>query len=435
MVKMSRFILGLVLTLLLGLTAFAQAADDPWVYSYAEGLSAAKKGDWAAARAAFQRADSQRKGDVSEATMFDEGPTRKIAWRKSAPYSPKFAAAYAAYRLGMDKSGAEASELYQAAAQELEPLRAKGSLGVYFLLANLYGALGQAEKKAEVEKELASNRDRLTFRSDTELMVAVDLAAAKQLVAVTPAGGSGSPTAVNTGRVPYDPLKYAILIGVSAYGGYFPDMPFAVNDCNLLSDTLQRFAGYQPDHVLVVAEPNYEKMLTAVTEFAAKLPPEAVVFFFYAGAGFAGTDKTDYLVPSGSKSRTEGMVKKTDLLAILAPRARRTIAVFEVDRQADENKMFFGSDTMKFGGFSQINACTEEQRILSQNTSKGVFGVWPLAASWVLENRMRGQRVNAKNFCFEVNGRMLEISTGSERGVSQTTTLPTNTLLGDEATF
>jgi len=443
MVKFSRLVFGVVGVVCLGANGFSQAADEPWVLAYSQGLAAAKAGNWTAARAAFQSAAQSRAGDLSGATVFDEGPTRKIQWRKGAPYSPNFGAAYAEYRLAMASSDpAAAKAMYETAAAELNALRQKGgaSVAVYYVLQAAYAAAGQSPKQEEVQKELGLKRDQglLTFRVDTEVMTSEDLVAARTLD-----GSQGAVTTVGNqpatpgDRIPFNANKYAVLIGVTKYNGYFADVPNAVIDCNMLAESLTKNAGYAPDHILVLAEPTYEQMLTGITNFVSKLPPEATVFFFYAGAGVVNpTDKADYLVPSGVTSATayETYVKKTDLLAVLAPKANYTIAFFEVDRLADANKNFWGSSRPEYGSFALANACLEGQRSLAQVTSKGWTGLFAAAGTRAL-NLMRGAKINAKEFIFKVNEEILDQNSSSDRGQSQTPTLPMNTLLGDETTF
>jgi tetratricopeptide (TPR) repeat protein len=410
---------------------------DPWVAPYKNALDAAREGDWTAARASFQQAIQHRPEDDTAETWFRTSPTIRTVWRNGAPYSPNFAAAYCAFRAGKEseESGAARGH-FETAAKELEALVEKGefNLSVYYVLAQSYEELGRVGDRNQLIADAQAKEalGKIRFRIDTAMMLDVDLVAARKLLEAEPeAPGDNQPDVtapeVPEGIIPYQPDKYAILIGNTRYHGSIEPVPNAVNDCHLLKEALTHHAGYDPAHVTVLEEPTAEEMRAGVQQLAASLPPGATVFLFYAGAGRVNPkDSRDYLIPNGAANRDafEQFVKKTDLLAFLGERSGHTIAVFEVSRNEENEGQYFGNETPKAGSFAHMNACWTEERCLARTTSRGTYGLWAVAAAWVLENKMRGPAVNAESFCFEVLNRMLDINTGGAGESVQTPMLP-----------
>ncbi|MEP0767617.1 MAG: caspase family protein [Fimbriimonadia bacterium] len=446
----ARRLLTLILVLVLALPA-AVSGQEPWVAPYLEGLKAAKEKDWGTARGAFEAAIAIRAEDSGSQVWFKRGPTQRDLWRGGAPYTPNFAAAYCTYRLAVESGdGAVARSHYEDAAKRLAALLSKEQFAplIYSLLVASYTAMGDEAKKTEVLSDYAQKRaaNLLKVRVDTEFVLPEDLAATKKLNG-TPQTGSGETTGpkpavpsdlATAGPVPFNPLKHAILIGNSRYHGSIGDVPNAINDCYLMRDALTKHAGYDPANVVILAEPTYEEMLAGVQQFAAKLPPGAIVFFFYTGAGRVNTaDKVDYLIPNGAPNRDafSSFVRKNDLLYMFVGKAERTIAVFQVDRLQEPNGMCFGDDLPVGGSIAYVRACMTGERCQTKLTASGINGLWASAAAWVLENRMRGPRIAIESFCWEILDRVLSVNTGARAESRQTPLLPNYSLLSQDATF
>jgi hypothetical protein len=428
----------------LGFAALA-LAQEPWIEPYMQGVTAAKAKNWATARSMFQAAGKLRPMDSSLSTTFTIGPTTRETWRKGAPYSANFGGAYAEYQLGLAAGGESGKPHFATAVAELQALAAKGqnSAALYFVISDAQKALGDAVKAAaaiQTAGDLDSQK-KLDWRVDNEILTDSDrLAASSMVKAKSEVKTSAGPTGTNPNApVAIDPMKYAILIGISKYHASVGDVPNAINDCALMKEALTKSTGYDPSHVTILTEPTYEQLLTGVQSFAATLPPGAVVFFMFTGAGRENpADKMDYLIPSGVENRDafSEFVKKNDLLANFIGKTNRLCAVFQVDRLVESNDMKFGYDNMKMGAYALINACWENERCLTIGSPTGPVGLWCSSAAWVIENKMRGARLDVKSWVGEILQRMLAVNTASGANKEvQTPVLPFYWSLGADATF
>lgn len=168
-------------------TAFAQ----DWRTAYEQGLDAAKAKRWAQAREAFVRASAARPGDTAAPTPLRGPVSERRLWRNGAPYSPLFLAAYSGYQQALAASSDEAKPLLEASASELESLLAKGqhSFEAYYVLARVYNALGNTEKRVELEDRAAANVARMTFKVDTEAVTPEERALVAEARTGTPGVG------------------------------------------------------------------------------------------------------------------------------------------------------------------------------------------------------------------------------------------------------
>jgi hypothetical protein len=77
------------------------------------------------------------------------------------------------------------------------------------------------------------------------------------------------------------PPKFALVIGNSDYPVKKSDLPNAVNDANLLAQSLKKLGFTVSQH----ANLGRGQMLKVVTTFASELPTGATALVFYAGHG------------------------------------------------------------------------------------------------------------------------------------------------------
>lgn len=188
---------------LLGLLviATASASAQAWVDSYAKGLSLAKASDWPMARQSFLNAHKSRAGDSADATRLPGPITEPRVWRGGAPYSPKFAAAYCAWRWALETSDSdERSRLLKAAIDESSELLKAGqrSSEAYAVLLQA-GALARDSASEGYAKETWSKFPSFNWKVDTEMITQEDRLLTEnvraQLHTLVPQAGAQTDTA------------------------------------------------------------------------------------------------------------------------------------------------------------------------------------------------------------------------------------------------
>lgn len=156
--------------------ASASASAQAWVDSYAKGLSLAKASDWPMARQSFLNAHKSRQGDSADPTRLPGPITEPRVWRGGAPYSPRFAAAYCAWRWALETSDSdERTRLLKSAIDESAELLKAGqrSSEAYALLLQA-GALSRDAGAESLAKETWAKFPSFNWKVDSEMVTQED---------------------------------------------------------------------------------------------------------------------------------------------------------------------------------------------------------------------------------------------------------------------
>lgn len=444
----------------------AAAWAQSWSEAYEQGLSAAKGKQWAVAREAFLNAAAMRPEDQSEPTRLPAPVTERREWRNGSPYSPNFLAAYSAYRSALEEKNDEVKTgILRTAAMELSTLVDKNqrSAETFYFLNQIYIALNDAQMQREVETRWKAQP--ATWRVDASVLdpneVAALAAITGQAVAnnnqgnqsgmVNPtqvigagnqtgnqAGNQATTPLVPTGpsdRVPVVATKFALIIGNSESSLDNYKQSFAQNDANLLRDALLQHAGYADENTVILLNVSAEEIKNQAAALAERMPQDATLFLFFAGAGF-NIDGKDYLagVDVNGTSDTSRMVAKIELFRPFFMKGARVFSFFQV-RRAMANGRYFGEEVPIFGFLSQMQSTMSGGDVIGLMNSGSVNGVYTRALVAVLQ-RYRTNRVPIAEFGWQVFYEMRRVGGGTTGGGSgQTATLPALRNMGEDSRF
>lgn len=449
---MSRFVLACVLALA-GVVANAQS----WMTAYESGLTAARAGNWAAARAAFQQAAAYRTEDTANPTNLPGPVTERKLWRNGAPYSPNFLAAYAEYRLAAAAPNAsDAKPTYQTAATEFEALLTKGqqSAAAYYYLEQIYTKLGDTEKRMDLEARFAKAKP--TFRVDTEVVAPEDLSAMNRSAGGSPTTGQGptittikagsGDTTTTTGGAPTIggspavgpvatiPTKYALIIGNSAGQGASA-INFGAEDAQLVREALVQDAGYAEANVDLVLNATKDQIMASAKALADRVPENATIFIFFAGNGVNIGGK-DYLAGVDTTSSTDvsTMVPKLDVYRLFMTKGAKIFAFFEAPRPI-VNGYYFGQEIPLVGMVAQTQSTIPGETIYSIQRDGKTNGIFGEALASTLTS-IRSNHIPITEFGWHVFNRIRGgAGRSSGGGGTQIPTLPVLTHVGPDESF
>jgi hypothetical protein len=436
-----------VITGIVGLALTGIAFGQSWTSSYDAGLKAAKAGKWQEARKDFMQAKAVRGDDTEKPTMLPGPVTEQRKWRGGAPYSPNFLGAYAEYRLGLESKDAM-GEHFSTAQSELEGLITKKQVSreAVFVLYSIYGKLGLAEKKQALSSKISTPN----FKVDNGPMTPEELSAINGSgSANTTTGNGGVISVVDAGKmsdfannpstpgtlVPVIATKYALII--SNGDNKLPGMqlPHAVDDANVLKDTLSVSAGYDPANIEVVTNVSATKILAAAKSLATRMPAEGTLFLFYTGAG-ANIDGRDWLAGINTEigTDTSSMVKKSEILQQFIAKGVSVFAFYQVPRPLVGGASF-GEEEPKSGRLSQMQSTMPGDSVYSLYKSGKTIGVFAEAVSEVLIE-LHSNSVPIGDFGWAVFYKIRRGSLGESGGGSkQTPTLPVLQYLSSSSRF
>ena len=435
-----------VITGIVGLALAGFAFGQSWTSSYDSGLKAAKAGKWEEARKSFQQAKAFRPDDTDKATMLPGPVTEQRKWRNGVPYSPNFLAAYSSYRRGLEVKAESVGDYFKTAADELEALIAKKQVSreAVYVLYSIYGKLNQSDKK----QALASKIAQPNWKVDNEVLAPEELSALNNGAANTSGNGgiigvidAGKLTTNTTnsgtpgGPVPVLSNKYALIISNGDNKLPGQQLPHAVEDANLLKDTLSTNSGYDPANIVVLTNVTAAKILEAAKDLAAKMPAEGTLFFFYTGAG-ANVDDRDWLAGVNTEIATDtsSMVRKSDIFLPFSQKGVSVYAFYQVPRPSVGGH-FFGEEEPKSGRISQMQSTMAGDTIFSIYRGGKMVGVFADAVSQVL-TELHSNAVPIGDFGWAVFYKIRQGTTGESGGGSkQTPTLPTLQYLSSSARF
>jgi len=430
-----------------------------WITDYERGLDAARKGDFVAARAAFQQAIAYRPEDTDKPTNLPGPVTEVRRWRNGAPYSPNFLAAYSAYRQGMALADQERATLLNQASGEFEILLDKGqtSREAFYFLNAIYSTLGDTAKRQALEAKFSKLDGKATWKVDTEPVSPEEMA----LIANVPGGGTGPTSPTNTGPtkpgepikipsnsqpgiVPTNPIvgpvavvpnKFALIIGNS--DSKFTDLklPFASDDAQLLREALVTHAGYAEQNVDLVLNASAEQIRKSAEALAQRVDENAVVMVYFSGVGVNLNGK-DYLTGIDSESLMDAgtMASKAEVLNYFLSKGSRVFAFFQTHRPIT-NGRYFGQEVPMLGRLSQMQACIPGETAFGFIENGKTVGLFTHSMTRVFAQQ-RSNQLPILEYGWQVFNKMRRGDTGSVGGSSrQACTLPVLTNLASDARF
>lgn len=453
--------------LLLGalLATSLAAAQTSWQQDYKRGLDAAKAGDWATARAAFQAADSARRGDLPGPINLPGPVTEPRRWRGGAPYSPRFGASYAGFRQALALSPSdERTALLRAVVDELRTEWDEGrrSEANAWLRAKAHSTMGDS-LAADAAKAERSAEPKPTFRIDLEVLAPEERsellpAEQGQSPSTNPStapiikaedlasnpGGTAQPTPVTTPTAQpttptapaAQPGKYALLIGNTETRLLTGKVDSAANDAMLLRDTLVNSCGYPAENVDVITDATGEGMRAALNALAERITPGSTLMFFYSGpaVNLAGRD---YLVGIDSELPNDSslMLPLADAYAPFLAKGVPIFAFFQSHRRVDQGR-YFGQEIPATGSIAQFQGTKVDGDVTWTVSDGRVVGVFASAVARVLD-RLKAPRVPIREFAWAVFETMRggEVGGASGGGSAQVPSLPVLRNLPDNASF
>ena len=423
-----------VFTGIVGLALAGTAFGQSWASSYDAGLKAAKAGKWEEARKAFLKVKSMRPEDSEKATMLPGPVTSQRKWRNGSPFSPNFLAAYSEYRVGLSTTGDSMKSHLMTAADELDALvnRKQVSREAVFILNSIYTKTNANDRK----KALAAKISEPNFKVDNEPMTPEELSSMG--TGVTTANGNGSIVgvvdasqltkittnpAIPGSLVPTVATKYALIISNGDNKLPGQQLTHAVDDASMLKETLSNSAGYESANIEVVTNATAAKILDASKALAARMPGDAVLFFFYTGAA-TNIDGRDWLAGVNTEIATDtsSMVKKSDVFQPFNLKGTSIFAFYQVPRPVI-GAHTFGEEEPK-GRISQMQSTMSGEPIYSLFKSGKTVGVFAGAVSDVMIE-LHSNAIPISEFGWAVFYKMRGGGSGDSGGSSkQTPTLP-----------
>jgi hypothetical protein len=439
----------------------AIAGAQSWQSEYDKGLDAAKKGDWVAARAAFQQAVAYRPEDTDKPTTLPGPVTEVRRWRNGAAYSPNFLAAYSAYRTGMVLKDQEKAGSLNQAAGELELLLDKGqnSREAFFFLNSIYTTLGDTAKRQALEAKFAKIDGKAGFRVDNEVIspeeqtLIANIAgggAGNPGVTVIPktdAGKPGEPIKIGTNSTPgarLNPLvgpvspissKYALIIGNGDSQIKDLALPFASDDAQQLREALTVNAGYPEANIDLVLNATADQIMKSAEALAQRVDENATIFIYFSGVGINSGGK-DYLagIDTASATDTGSMVAKGALFHLFLSRGAKVYSFFQTHRPIQGGR-YFGQEVPLIGQLSQMQACIPGASVQSFVQNSKNVGLYTRSIIQVM-NEQRSNQLPILEFGWQVFNKMRRGDTGTTGGSSrQSCTLPVMTNLAADARF
>jgi len=436
----------------LALCGFAQN----WDQSYQTGLKAGHAGHWMEARQAFLAAEKDRAGDSPKASTLPGSPTDPQRWRDGAPYSPNFLAAYCAYRAGLNSNDlAQQTQLFNTAAGEFSHLLTNGecSRDAFFFLDVIYSRLGDQTKRQALADLAKKQAKHLTWKVDEEIV------APEEVAAISVAGigtnqmeaGPGHVPSINPSQISAPPVeagaalptpatgvvtgKYALVVGESGTKLGPSQLPYAATDVATVKDSLVNYAGYPANNVVTCVDAPAAGIMEAAKKLATQVPQDGVVLIYFVGPG-ANLHGKDYLAGADAESLDDPttMVGKIDLFNLFFAQGARIFAFFEVNRPI-LNSTFFGSEALRSGAASQMEATIPDSTLTSLMYKGNQVGLFALSFANVLAD-LRSSRVPIREFGWLVYKAMRTGNSGTDGGSSpQTPTLPMFNMLASDARF
>lgn len=401
-----------------------------WSDEYNRALGAIRGQKWEEARVAFKAAAALRKDDQSNATTI--GPvTERRVWRNGAPYSPNFGAAYAGFKQAAALSDdAAKSALLKLVAEEFEGLLTRGqnSGETFYFLSSAYGILRDNAKIQDLQTRFESNKGKLNWKVDSEILTAEDTAAVATLMG-TSSGNASAGTNPNGGTVVAPAAKimdkFALIIGNSESRVANLSVPFASNDAVFLRDKLVQLAGYDEKNVDVVTNATASQMQAAAKALADRVSNEATVFIFFSGVG-SNVDGKDYFagVDTARLNDMTTMWAKSELYKLFSQKGCTIFAFYQCHRPVNAGR-YFGQETPMVGSIAQTQATIQGGNVGGVVRNGQTVGLFTDAMVGVLA-QMRTNRVPVMEFGWQVfdwmRGSRSPGSSGS--GSPQTLTLP-----------
>lgn len=185
----------------------------------------------------------------------------------------------------------------------------------------------------DADDETTNSRIDTVLDTDGDYVLSVTSFGARETgsyrLTVTPSEGSPHGT-----TVPGGPRVFAVMVGITDYGGAQSNLDYTAEDAIKMADALRRQQVLNPASVtLTNAQATVAGVRDAIRRTAALAGPDDVFLFFYSGHGGQNRSSVSSTEPDG-KAETlvlrDGEITDTELAALLATvRARMTILAID----------------------------------------------------------------------------------------------------------
>ena len=397
----------------------------PWRSNYEKGLTQAKRGQWADARASFLNANKARPADTMAQSYVGEGVADRRPWRQGAPYSPNFASAYCSFKMAAEAQDKTVRAVaLKDAIDGFTNVISKNQISVEALLflAASHAANNDAKSSGAVQEQLNKLNAATAYKVDREMIEYSDLQ-------VLTGGGSGinpDPTAIALpgadnafGIVPILDFKFALIVGNSKGSG----QAFATADAEMIKDALVRHAGYSEQNIIVLKDATTEQMLAASKELAERMPENVVAFLFYSGlVAHDISNTTDYLMGVNNSSSTAygEMLSKSAFYKPFVTKGANIFAFYQVDRPRMGDIACFGQEVLQLGKIAQLHGTAPGEINTSISIDGIVHGTYAAAISKSV-SEIRSNRIPILDFAWSTFDK---VRRGGDGAGAQTPTLP-----------
>lgn len=156
-----------------------------------------------------------------------------------------------------------------------------------------------------------NSRIDVTLPADGDYTVSVTSFAPGEVGAYSLTAGLSMGTPRQAG-VQGGPRVFAIMVGISDYGGFAGDLAYTADDALKLAEDLRREGVLNPASIVLTdAEATVDGVRQAFAEVAAQAGPDDIFLFFYSGHGSQEAGSYSALEPDG---RTESIVMRDGLI-------------------------------------------------------------------------------------------------------------------------
>jgi CHAT domain-containing protein len=171
--------------------------------------------------------------------------------------------------------------------------------------------------------------------------------------------------------------RYALIIGVDKYQEV-GNLTGAVNDAELLADTLVNYAGFPKDHVVLLTskqpkelQPTRPNILEKLSLIREQIPKDgnALLLVAFAGHGMERIQGKSYLVPSDAKTRDPQLLEDTAIgteflkQRILETGVKQVILILDSCRNTPQGKRFAEDTLLPESIPDEVNLSNKNQNI------------------------------------------------------------------------
>ena len=213
--------------------------------------------------------------------------------------------------------------------------------------------------------------------------------------------------------------RYALIIGIDKYQET-TNLTGAVNDAELLADTLVNYAGFPKENVVLLtsrlakdSQPTRPNILEKLSAIQEKIPADgnALLVVAFAGHGMERIQGKSYLIPSDAKTRSPQLLEDTAIgieflkQRILETGVRQVVLILDSCRNTPQGRRFaentllpesipdevtFSGKNQNINAFVTLFATSPNKSAYEDQSSNPTHGYYTLA----LVEALRGKAAN-----------------------------------------